>query len=118
MKIITWNVNGLRAALGKKALDWVWGQKPDVLCLQEIKVRADQLKEEQRSFPGYEAIWNSAEQAGYSGVATFLRSPSLALQLGMDAPPFDREAGSFPRFIPVSVYSTFTSRMGSVAGSA
>ena len=91
MKIITWNVNGLRAALGKKALDWIWGQKPDVLCLQEIKVRTDQLNEEQRSFPGYEAIWNSAEQAGCSGAATFLRSPSLELQLGMDAPLFDRE---------------------------
>lgn len=91
MKIITWNVNGLRAALGKDALKWVWEQQPDVLCLQEIKARPEQLREEQRIFPGYDVIWNPAEKAGYSGVATFLRSPSLELRLGMDAPLFDIE---------------------------
>lgn len=91
MKIITWNVNGLRAALGKKALDRVWEQKPDVLCLQEIKVRPDQLKEEYQNFPGYDVIWNPADQLGYSGVATFLRAPSLERQLGLGAPLFDRE---------------------------
>jgi len=79
MKIITWNVNGLRAAINKGSLKWVWEQQPDVLCLQEIKARPDQLKEEQRHFPGYDVIWNPAEKAGYSGVATFLKSPSLEL---------------------------------------
>jgi len=118
MKIITWNVNGLRAALGKDALRWAWEQQPDILCLQEIKARPDQLKEEHRNFPGYDVIWNPAEQPGYSGVATFLRNPSLELQLGMDAPLFDKEDASFPRFIPVSVYSMFTSRMVSAAKSA
>lgn len=91
MKIITWNVNGLRAALAKDALRWAWEQQPDILCLQEIKTRPDQLKQEHRNFPGYDVIWNPAEQLGYSGVATFLRSPSLELQLGMDAPLFDME---------------------------
>lgn len=91
MKIITWNVNGLRAGLGKGTLKWAWEQQPDVLCLQEIKVRPDQLKEEHRQFPGYDVVWNPAEKAGYSGVATFLRSPSLGLQLGMNAPLFDIE---------------------------
>lgn len=91
MKIITWNVNGLRAALGKEALQWAWKQQPDVLCLQEIKVRPEQLKEEQRSFPGYEVIWNPAKKLGYSGVATFLRNPCLEQRLGMDAPLFDIE---------------------------
>src|SRR5918912_91745 len=70
MKIITWNVNGLRAALNKGALNWIWEEQPEILCLQEIKVRPEQLKEEQRSFPGYDVIWNPAERAGYSGVAT------------------------------------------------
>lgn len=91
MKIITWNVNGLRAVLGKNALDWAWMAQPDVLCLQEVKARPDQLKEEHRNFPGYEVIWNPAVRAGYSGVATFLRSTSLETQLGMDAPLFDGE---------------------------
>ena len=91
MKIITWNVNGLRAALGKDALKWAWEQQPDVLCLQEIKVRPEQLREEQRNFPGYDIIWNPAEKLGYSGVATFLRNPCLELQLGMRAALFDIE---------------------------
>ena len=91
MKIITWNVNGLRAALGKDALKWVWKQRPDALCLQEIKVRPEQLKDEQRSFPGYEVIWNPAEKLGYSGVATFLRNPCLEMRCGMDMPLFDLE---------------------------
>jgi len=91
MKIITWNINGLRAALGKDALRWAWDQQPDILCLQEIKARPDQLREEHRNFPGYDVIWNPAQQPGYSGVATFLRSPSLELRLGMDAPLFDVE---------------------------
>jgi exodeoxyribonuclease-3 len=91
MKIITWNVNGLRAVLSKGALEWVWKQQPDVICLQEIKVRPDQLTAAQAQFPGYEVIWNPAERAGYSGVATFLRSPCLEQRLGMDAPLFDIE---------------------------
>lgn len=91
MKIITWNINGLRAALGKSALDWVWKQGPDVVCLQEIKVHPDQLKEEQKQFHGYEVIWNPAQKLGYSGVATFLQTPAVEVQLGMDMLRFDLE---------------------------
>ena len=91
MKIISWNVNGLRAALRKGALDWVWKQKPDALCLQEIKARPDQLTEEQRSFSGYHAVWNPAERAGYSGVATFLKSPALESTMGIGQRRFDVE---------------------------
>src|SRR5574339_756618 len=91
MKIITWNVNGLRAAIGKESLKWAWEQQPDILCLQEIKVHPDQLKEGQSTFPGYEVIWNPAEKLGYSGVATFLRTPAVEVQLGMDMLRFDQE---------------------------
>lgn len=91
MKIITWNVNGLRAALGKNALAWAWERQPDVLCLQEIKARPEQLTEQQRDFPSAEIVWNPAERPGYSGVATFLRAPALETKIGMDAPAFDVE---------------------------
>jgi exodeoxyribonuclease-3 len=108
MKIITWNVNGLRAALAKEALAWAWKQQPDVLCLQEIKVRPEQLKDEQRSFPGYEVIWNPAEKLGYSGVATFLRRPCLECRLGLDVPLFDVEGRLIstlhPEFRLLNVY--------------
>lgn len=91
MKLITWNVNGLRAALGKRALDWAWAHEPDALCLQEIKARPEQLTDEQRAFPVDNLVWNPAERAGYSGVATFLREPALETKIGMDAPRFDVE---------------------------
>lgn len=91
MKIVSWNVNGLRAVLGRSGLDPIWKREPDVLCLQEIKVRPEQLNDEQRIFPGYEAIWNPAERPGYSGVATFLRTSALEVQAGLAAPRFDVE---------------------------
>lgn len=91
MRIITWNVNGLRAALGKNALAWAWERQPDVLCLQEIKARPEQLTDEQRTFPVREVIWHPAERAGYSGVATFLSASALETKIGMDAPVFDVE---------------------------
>jgi exodeoxyribonuclease-3 len=91
MKLITWNVNGLRSVLGKNALDWAWHEQPDVLCLQEIKSRPDQLTEAQRHFPGYEVLWNPAERAGYSGVATLVRTLPLEVNLGLEVPRFDVE---------------------------
>ena len=91
IKIVTWNINGLRAGLRKGALDHIWNRKPDVFCLQEIKARPDQLTEDQRSPRKYDAIWNPAERAGYSGVVTFLRNPVLAHQIGLDDPRFDLE---------------------------
>jgi exodeoxyribonuclease-3 len=91
VKISTWNVNGYRAALSKGLLEWVNNSSPDILCLQEIKVRPDQLNDEQRSFPGYEAIWNSALRLGYSGVATFLRRSPIESRLGLGDDRFDQE---------------------------
>ena len=91
MKIITWNINGIRAALGKKALDAVFEQEPDVLCLQEVKARPEQLTDAQNKQLKLSSIWNPAERAGYSGVATFLREPALEKQIGIDAPHFDVE---------------------------
>ena len=91
MKIITWNINGLRAILKKGLLDWVQAETPDILCLQEIKARPDQVSEEDRDVPGYEIIWNPAERPGYSGVATWTRKAAKDIKLGMDAPRFDTE---------------------------
>jgi len=91
MKIITWNVNGIRAALGRNALDWAWAQSPDVLCLQEVKARPDQLKIEQREKLKLPFVWNPAERPGYSGVATFFKEQPREVCFGMDAPKFDVE---------------------------
>jgi len=91
MKITTWNVNGIRAALGKGLAEWIKSEGPDVLCLQEIKARPEQLTEAQRDFPGFNVIWNPAERPGYSGVATFLRGKQGDVELGFGEPRFDVE---------------------------
>ncbi|MEN6409003.1 MAG: exodeoxyribonuclease III [Anaerolineaceae bacterium] len=91
MRITTWNVNGIRAAYQKGLGEWVLSANPDVLCLQEIKARPEQLDEEKRTFDGYEAVWNPAERLGYSGVASFFRKPPLEIGMGLGVPEFDRE---------------------------
>ncbi len=91
MKIATWNVNGIRAALGKGFREWVSEQSPDVLCLQEIKARPDQLEDAENFLSGYRAFWNPAQRAGYSGVATFVRGTVDAISYGLGEERFDVE---------------------------
>ena len=108
MNIVTWNVNGLRAALKKNALSAVLSWTPDLLCLQEIKARPDQLTDEQRNIPGYQVIWNPAERPGYSGVVTFTREEPINVELGMSAPQFDVEGRVIrtrhPDFLLYNIY--------------
>ena len=92
MKIISWNVNGLRAVLSKGALNDVKKHKPDVLCLQEIKVKPEQLSEEQTGeMEGFHGFWNSAQRPGYSGVATFSRGLPDFNTVGLGDERFDVE---------------------------
>jgi exodeoxyribonuclease-3 len=92
MKITTWNVNGIRAALRKGVWDWVVQESPDVLCLQEVKAREDQLSQKQISDLGnYKIYWNAAERPGYSGVVSLLRNGSEDVMSGMDSHEFDIE---------------------------
>ena len=93
MKITTWNINGLRAWLKKETpWDWVKSFAPDVLCMQEIKARPDQLTEEQHAtFEGYTPVWNPAERAGYSGVLTLHKNPNVESILGFGIEKFDIE---------------------------
>ncbi len=91
MKIITWNVNGIRAALGKAALDWAFAQQPEAMCLQEVKARPGQLSDAQRAALKLPYAWNPAERAGYSGVTTFYKNEPAEIVMGMDKPIFDVE---------------------------
>jgi exodeoxyribonuclease-3 len=108
MKIISWNVNGLRAALKKDALQAVLDLDPDLLCLQEIKARPEQIPAEQREPDGYRAVWNPAQRPGYSGVATFLREQALEVTTGMGVPRFDVEGRVIrtrhPGFLLYNIY--------------
>ena len=108
-KIVSWNVNGLRAVLNKNGLDWQAEQHSDVLCLQEIKARPEQLTEAQQAiFKEHWACWNPAEKSGYSGVVTFSRVEPLRTILGMGSSEFDTEGRivqtRFPGFRLFNIY--------------
>ncbi len=91
LRILCWNVNGVRAAARKGFLDWLRRESPDIMCLQETKARPDQLDEELREPPGYHAYWNYAETKGYSGVATFAREEPLSVVNGFRIGRYDAE---------------------------
>ena len=91
IKILSWNINGIRAALKKGLLDWLKKESPDVLCLQETKALPTQLPLELVHPSGYEAYFNSAERLGYSGVATFCKTKPAAVHQGFGVKAFDHE---------------------------
>jgi exodeoxyribonuclease-3 len=109
MKIVTWNVNGVRAALNKGAGEWWNAYDLDVLCLQEIKAMPEQLTTEQHQhFEGFESIWNPATRKGYSGVAIFSKVQPTEIQLGMGEERFDTEGRviqtRFDDFVLFNIY--------------
>jgi exodeoxyribonuclease-3 len=91
MKIITWNVNGIRALLGKNALEWAFAQEPDALCLQEVKARPEQLTDDQHKMLKLPFVWNAAQKPGYSGVVTFYKKQPVEIVTGMGDDSFDSE---------------------------
>lgn len=106
MKLISWNVNGLRAVLRKNFLDYLAEEKPDVLCLQETKASPDQV--EQLWPASYTTFWNSAEKKGYSGTAIFTKSRPRKITQGIGVAEHDREGrvltAEFDDFFLVNVY--------------
>lgn len=84
MKFISWNVNGIRAALGKGFLEYVNREDPDILCLQETRAHPDQVDLALEQFPRH--YWNSAKKKGYSGTAVFSKEEPLAVtrEIGME----------------------------------
>ena len=88
MKLISWNVNGLRAVLGKNFREDFGALDADIFCLQETKLQEGQID---RDFPGYETYWNYAEKKGYSGTAVFTKIPPLAVTYGLPEEEHNRE---------------------------
>ena len=82
MKIISWNVNGIRAVLRKGFLDFVHTAKPDILCIQETKAHPDQVDIDLSQYPYH--YWNAAEKKGYSGTAVFSMKKPLSVSYGVD----------------------------------
>ena len=108
VKLLCWNVNGIRAVMKRGFLDWLARESPDVLCLQETKATPDDLPEGLLRPPGYFAFWNYPERKGYAGVATFSKEKPLKVQNGFGMPEFDTEGrvivSEHPGFTLFNVY--------------
>lgn len=106
MKLISWNVNGLRAAMGKGFMDTFAQLDADAFCLNETKLQPGQIE---LDLPGYHQYWNSAEKKGYSGVAVFTRQEPLSVRYGIGVDEFDHEGRvltlEMPQFFLVSCYT-------------
>ncbi|HAM36078.1 MAG TPA: exodeoxyribonuclease III [Elusimicrobia bacterium] len=106
--LLSWNVNGVRAAYKKGLLNWLQQTSPDILAIQETKARPEQLPEDLADPAGYQAEWHWAERKGYSGVATFHKRAPLEMRRGFGMPEFDGEgrvlASVYPDFILFNIY--------------
>lgn len=98
MKIITWNVNGVRAVYGKGFLDWLAPSQADVVFLQETKAHQEQLSPELISPPGYQSAWFSAQKKGYSSVCAYYQKKPDEIQKGIGVDEYDAEGRSITLF--------------------
>ncbi len=107
MKLISWNVNGIRAALKKDFVAYVENEQPDILCIQETKAHPDQV--EHPVLSGYHDYWNSAQKKGYSGTAVFSKTEPLDCTQGIGIEEHDNEGRvltlEYPDFHLVNVYT-------------
>ncbi len=105
-KLISWNVNGLRACAEKGFLDFFKEADADIFCLQETKLQEGQINLE---LPGYYQYWNYAEKKGYSGTAIFTKKKPLSASMGMNIEKHDHEGRlitlEFEKFYMITVYT-------------
>lgn len=105
-KMISWNVNGLRACVEKGFLDYFKEMDADVFCIQESKLQEGQID---LTLPGYHQYWNYAEKKGYSGTALFTKEKPLSVAYGINAEEHDREgrviAAEYPEYYVVTCYT-------------
>jgi len=108
MNIMSWNINGLRAAVKKNFMEFLAVEKPDILGLQETKLRVEQIPTEILEDEVYYKYWSSAEKKGYSGVALFSRIKPLKVSYSMGEDRFDREGrtiiAEFDEFVLINCY--------------
>ena len=106
LKLVSWNVNGLRACMAKGFAEFLQAENPDVICLQETKMQKEQADFD---FPGYTEYWFSAEKKGYSGTAVFTKTEPLSVSYGIGLAEVDAEGrvicAEYPDFYLVTVYT-------------
>ncbi|MRJ09638.1 exodeoxyribonuclease III [Ornithobacterium rhinotracheale] len=108
MKIISYNVNGIRAALNKGFIEWLKNSAPDIVCLQEVKANKEQVELSEFEALGYHIYWNPANKKGYSGVAILSKKEPLQLECNTGIPSMDGEGrvirADFEDFSLISLY--------------
>jgi exodeoxyribonuclease-3 len=108
VRLFSWNVNGIRAAWRGGLARWLRRERPDVVCIQEVKAHPDDLPEGMVHPLGYQSFWHPARKIGYSGVTTYTRLEPLAVSYGMGRREFDDEGRvlftEFERFVLVNAY--------------
>ena len=108
MRILSWNVNGIRAVFKKGFIDWFLSDKPDILCLQETKALEEQVPPEIRNIEGYNVNFVSAERKGYSGVCNISNITPNSIKDGFGIEKFDSEGrviiADYDKFILFNIY--------------
>ncbi len=108
MRLLSWNVNGIRAMVRKGFLDWLGEESPDVLCLQETKAWPEQVPDDVRRPKDYHAYWHKAEKKGYSGVLTYTKEEPVSTNTGLGIGEFDAEGRTviteYADFILFNIY--------------
>ena len=111
MKLISWNVNGIRACINKGFKDFFKEIDADIFCIQETKCQQEQID---LKFEGYSSFWNSAEKKGYSGTAIFTKTPPINIHYGIGIPEHDKEGRvitlEFENFYIVNIYTPNSKR--------
>ena len=106
MKLISWNVNGLRACVGKNFMDFFHEIDADIFCIQESKLQEGQIE---LDLPGYHQYWNYAEKKGYSGTAIFTKQEPLSVSYGIGIEEHDKDGRvitlEFEKFYMITVYT-------------
>lgn len=108
MKIISYNLNGIRAAINKGLVEWLKSEAPDIFCIQELKANEDQVDTKEITELGYECYWHSAVKKGYSGVAIFSKIKPNHIEYGCGIEKYDFEGrvirADYDTFSILSVY--------------
>jgi exodeoxyribonuclease-3 len=107
IRVVSWNVNGIRAVSKKNFFDWLAADQPDLVCIQETKAHPDQVEPTVLEPLGYRSAWRSAKKKGYSGVLTYYKIPPVR-ETSMGIPEFDDEGRvqllEYPAFTLVNAY--------------
>jgi exodeoxyribonuclease III len=111
MKLISWNVNGIRACINKGFKEFFQKANSDIFCIQETKCQKDQIELE---FEGYKSYWNSAEKKGYSGTAIFTKKEPIDVKYGIEIEKHDKEGRvitlEYEKFYIVNIYTPNSKR--------